>query len=92
MNPTAEIIKTVHVTKTLGNYDLIIGQDLLRKLGVEISFSTNSMTWNDVTIDIKPPTCTCKEAFHVEEELFVSDEMDRIAKILGAQYKLADLK
>ena len=50
------------------------------------------MSWNNVTIDMKPPMCTCKDAFHVEEELFVSDKMDRIAKILDAKYKPADFK
>ena len=67
-NHTAEITKTMHVTKTLSNYDLIIGRNLLHKLGVDISFSTKIMSWNDVAIDMKPPTCTCKDAFHVEEE------------------------
>ena len=78
----AEITKTVHVTKTLGNYNLIIGHDLLHKLGVDNSFSTKTMSWNNVTIDMKLPTCTCKDAFLVEEELFVSNKTDRIAKIL----------
>ena len=91
-NPTAEITQTVHITKTLGNYDLIIGQDLLHKLGVNISFSSKTMTWNDVTIDMKPHTCTHEEAFHVEKELFVSNETDRIAKILNVKYKPANLK
>ena len=50
------------------------------------------MTWNDVTIDMKPPTCTRKDAFHMEEELFVSNKTDRIAKILDVKYKPADLK
>ena len=90
-NPTAEISKTVHVTKTLGNYNLIIGQDLLHKQGVDISLSSKTMKWNNVTIDIKPPTCTCKDAFHVEEELFVSNKTDRIAKILDANYKPVNL-
>ena len=31
-NPTAEITHIVHVTKTLGNYGIIIGQDLLHDL------------------------------------------------------------
>ena len=87
-----EMTNTVHATKTLGNYDLIIGRDLLHKLGVDISFSTKTMSWNNVTIDIKPPTCTHKDTFHVEEELFVSDETDRIAKILDSKYKPVDLK
>ena len=50
------------------------------------------MTWNDVTIDMKPPTCTHKDVFHVEEEPFVSGETDRITKILDAKYKPADLR
>ena len=83
-NPTAEITQTVHVTNTLGNYDLIIGRELLHKLGVDISFSTKTMTWNDVTINMKRPTCTREDSFHAEEELFVSDETDCIAKILDA--------
>ena len=50
------------------------------------------MTWNDVTIDMKPSTCTREDAFHVVEELFVSNKTDRVAKILDAKYKPADLK
>ena len=50
------------------------------------------MSWNNVTIDMKPPRCTCKDAFHMEEELFVSDKKDRIAKILDVKYKPPDFK
>ena len=32
-NPTAEITHSVNVAKTLGNYEIIIGQDLLHELG-----------------------------------------------------------
>ena len=91
-NPTAEITKLLHMAKTLGNYNVIIGRELLHKLGFDISFSQKTMTWNDVTIDMKPPTCTKEDYFHVEEELFVSDETDQIAKILDAKYKPANLK
>ena len=50
------------------------------------------MTWNDVTIDMKLLMCKREDAFHVEEELFVSYKTDSIAKILNAKYKPADLK
>ena len=83
----AAITKTVQVTKTLGNYNLIIGRDLLHKLGVDIGFSSKTMTWDDVTIDMKPPTCTREDTFHMEEELFVSNKTDQIAKILNVKYK-----
>ena len=82
----------MHVTKTLGNYDLILGRDLLHELEVDISFSSKTVTWNNVTIDMKPTTCTREDAFHVAEELFVSEDTDRIAKILEAKYKPANLK
>ena len=91
-SPTAEITKTVHITETLGNYDLIIGRELMHDLGVDISFSQKTLTWNDATIEMKNPTCTKEDSFHVEEELFVSDKTDRIAKILDAKYKPANLK
>ena len=91
-NPTAEITKTVHVAKTLGTYNVIIGQELLHNLGVDISFSKKTMTWNNVTIDVKKTTCTKEDSFHVEEELFVSSKTDQIANILDAKYKLENLK
>ena len=43
----------VHVAKTLGNYDIIIGQDLLHELGINIRFNTKTMCWNDVEVDVK---------------------------------------
>ena len=64
----------------------------MHELGVDLSFSQRTITWNDVTIDMKNPTCTKEDSFHVEEELFVNNETDRIAKILDAKYKPANLK
>ena len=49
------------------------------------------MTWNDVTIHIKPSTCTRDDVSHMEEELFISNKTNRITKILNAKYKPADL-
>ena len=91
-NPTAEITYSVHVAKTLRNYDVIIGGNLLYELGIDIRFRNKTMCWNDVEVDTKKSTCTKENLFHVEEELFVSDKTDCIAKILDAKYKLANLK
>ena len=41
---------------------------------------------------MQPPMCTRKDAFHVEEELFVSDKTDFISKILDVNYKPTNLK
>ena len=91
-NPKAEITNTIHMIKTIGNYDIIIGQDLLHKLGVDINVNTKTMCWNNVTIDMKPPTRTHEDALHVEEDLVFLDKINRIAKILEAKFKPANLK
>ena len=50
------------------------------------------MCWNDVKVNMKEPTCTKEDLFHVEEELFVTNDTDHIANILDATYKPANLK
>ena len=41
---------------------------------------------------MKESTCTKEETFHVEEELFVSEETNQIAKISDAKYAPDDLE
>ena len=41
---------------------------------------------------MKKPMCTKEDSFNVEEELFVSDKTDHIAKILNANHQLSNLK
>ena len=41
---------------------------------------------------MKKPTCTKEDSFHMEEELFVTNNTDRIAKILDAKYQPTNLK
>ena len=46
---TAELIThNTHMTKTLCNKDLIIGKEILHKLGIDIKYSTKTMCCNDV--------------------------------------------
>ena len=49
------------------------------------------MCWNDVEVDMKEPTCTVESAFYVQEETFISDQFDHIAKILDGKYVPANL-
>ena len=46
------------------------------------------MRWNDVKINMKKSTCTKEDSFHVEEELFITNKTDHIAKILDVKYQL----
>ena len=79
-NPTAIISHNAHITDTLGQYDMIIGRELLHELGIDLHFSTATMHWQHVEVSMKKSTCTIQETFHIKEELFVSEEIDRIGK------------
>ena len=89
-NPTTTISHRAHVTGTLCQYDMIIGRELLHKLRIDLHFSTTSMHWQDVEVSMKELTCTKEETFQIQEELFVSEDTDWIAKMLDAKYATAD--
>ena len=39
-------------------YDMIIGQDLMRQLGIKIDFETDEVQWRDFSVLMKPINCT----------------------------------
>jgi Retroviral aspartyl protease len=41
------------VTKDLGNYDMIIGRDILQFLGINIQFSTQEVVWDYTSMPFK---------------------------------------
>ncbi len=43
----------VHVAKDTGIYDAVIGQDLLRELGITLNFKNNTVIWDDSTIHMR---------------------------------------
>ena len=57
----------MHLTETLGQYDMIIGRDLLTELGVDINFSTSTCSWDNSVIPMREPTVPMEQSFIVEE-------------------------
>ena len=49
-----------HVTKQKSNYDLILGREILRELGIKLDFSNNTTNWKDVSIPMKPAHSSTK--------------------------------
>ena len=88
-NPIAEITHAVHIAKESGNYNIIIGQELLNELGIDTRFSTKTICWNNVKVDLTKPLCkkmTCSMwkkncTFHTKH-----------CKKSDTKYKLANLK
>ena len=91
-NPTATISNRAHVTDALGQYNMIIGRDLLHKIGTDLHFSIVIMHWQDMEVSMKESTRKKEETFQIEEEMFVLEETDQLANILDAKYAPAVLQ
>ena len=73
-------------------YDLILGWDLLHKLGMIFNFQNKIITWQEVSISMKPPNCMKKEFFVIKESRPHRKANKRIKRILYAEYNKIDLK
>ena len=71
---------------------IILGRDILHKLGIIFNFKNKTITWQEVSISMKPPNCTAKEFFVIKESRPVRNATKRIKQILDAEYKKINLK
>ena len=57
------------------SYDMIIGRDLLFKLGMDVSFSTGLMTWANAQVPMKNISCFWEDNIdeHEKEVMFMHD-------------------
>ena len=81
----------VHLTPKLGNYDMIIGRDLLTRVGIDIHFSTHTCTWDNSTIPMRNSDTEIKQSYLVEESGPIKQATTRLKKILDAKYEAADI-
>ena len=70
---------------------MIIGRDLLNKIGLTLDFSTESVTWEEASVPIKSPTAKAIESLHIYGPTGVDDMVGCIAgdtnkKILESKY------
>ena len=88
-NQTREIAWKFHVTENLLNYNIIIGWDLLKELGITIDFSNDSMTWEEATVKMQP---TDTPVIQLTSYSIENDEDDTVKRINNTKYVKADLK
>ena len=67
LNHSVEFYSKCHLTNKLLNYDLILGGDILHELGINFNLENKTITWQEVSIPMKPPNCTAKEFFAIRE-------------------------
>ena len=85
------IERDVHLTKDLGQYDLIFEQDILEFIQLDISFSDQTVKWDGVEIMIfKNSNQTMYESFNIQESGHADTATSRLKRILEAKYEAAD--
>ena len=55
----------LHTTDTLGAYDLILGRDVLRGLGINLDFSRNVIQWDKVEVPLKDALASSEETYSI---------------------------
>ena len=55
LNHIKNIYAKCHLTDKLLNYDLLLGREILHKLGVIFNFKNKTIIWQEVSISLKQP-------------------------------------
>jgi len=82
----------MHVTKSLGPYDMIISRDILKFLKIDLRFSDEIIEWDGTEMPFKDGDASTKEAHCVADSNPVEDAVHRVNRILDAKYDKADIE
>jgi len=82
----------VHVTKSLGSHDMIIGRDILKFLKIDLRFSDEIIKWDGAELPFKDGDASTKEAHYVADSDPVKDAVHRVKRILDAKCDKADIE
>ena len=82
LNHSAVIYSKCHLTDKLLNYDLILGRDIIHEIGIICNIENKTITWQEVSISMKPPNCTANEFFVIKESCPGRIATKRINKFL----------
>ena len=65
LHHTAKIYAICYLTSL--NHNLILCRDILHELGIIFNFENKAITWQNVSISMKPPNSMAKEFFVIKE-------------------------
>ena len=68
INHSMDIFTKFYLTNRLLNYNLILGRDILNELRIIFKFKIKTITWQEVSIYMKPPNCIAKEIVVIKED------------------------
>jgi hypothetical protein len=70
---------------------MIIGRDIMRDLGIDEKFSTETIEWDDSQIPMKDSDADPQESYFIKDSAAVEDATERLRNILDAKYEAANL-
>ena len=82
---------SAHVTRMPMNYDIILGEDLLKELQFIINYKDETLTWDDVTIPMRGIEDQTPNFFAVSNNDTPELQAEKMHDILAAKYSPADL-
>ena len=88
------INKSLHVVNlNIDCYDMIIGSDLIRSLGIDIHEVDMTIHWDDAAIPWRDIDSTTNDVFALSQHnVPFNSETKRMKRILDAKYSKADIK
>jgi predicted aspartyl protease len=91
LHESKTITYNAHVAPILGVYDMIIGREILKELGILLNFKDETIEWDGVIIPMKPEEATPENSFAIKDSATLDDATERMKKILDAKYEAADI-
>jgi len=82
----------MHVTKSLGPCDVIIGRDILKFLKIDLRFSDEIIEWDGAEMPFEDGDASAKEAHCVADSDPAEDAAHRVKRILDAKCDKADIE
>jgi len=82
----------MHVTKSLGLHDVIIGRDILKFLKIDLRFSDEIIEWDGAEMPFEDGGASTKEARCVSDSAPAEDTAHRVKRILDAKCDKADVE
>jgi len=82
----------MHVTKSLGPCDVIIGRDILKFLKIDLRFSDEIIEWDGTEMPFEDGDASTKEAHCAVDSNSVEDAVHGVKRILDAKHDKADVE
>ena len=91
LHESKTITCNAHIAPNLGAYDVIVGREILKELGITLCFKNETIEWDEVIIPMKSEDATPERNFAIADSATIDEATERLKTILDAKYQAADI-